>query len=116
MAQLKKYLKIRDHAASHAEARASGSVGIPTLVVDDESYVIESPEAAEKLIADLGLDAEQKSSRAKRVKQSAVQILHRAFWPAGMGQRAKQSIENRSFPCYNKSHRTDMAAEVAHCT
>ena len=50
MAQLKKYLKIRDHAASHAEARASGSVGIPTLVVDDESYVIESPEAAEKLI------------------------------------------------------------------
>ena len=43
-----------------AEARASGSVGIPTLVVDDESYVIESPEAAEKLIADLGLDAEQK--------------------------------------------------------
>ncbi|HJA35209.1 MAG TPA: glutaredoxin [Firmicutes bacterium] len=60
MAQLKKYLKIRDHAASHAEARASGSVGIPTLVVDDESYVIESPEAAEKLIADLGLDAEQK--------------------------------------------------------
>ena len=60
MAQLKKYLKIRDHAASHAEAHASGSVGIPTLVVDDESYVIESPEAAEKLIADLGLDAEQK--------------------------------------------------------
>ena len=60
MAQLKKYLKIRDHAASHAEARASGSVGIPTLVVDDESYVIESPEAAEKLIADLGLDAVQK--------------------------------------------------------
>ena len=31
MAQLKKYLKIRDHAASHAEARASGSVGIPDV-------------------------------------------------------------------------------------
>lgn len=60
MAHLKKYLKIRDHAESHAAARESGSVGIPTLVVDDQSYVIETPEAAAKLVDELQLAGEVK--------------------------------------------------------
>ena len=55
MLHLKTFLKIRDHNDSHAEVRATGQVGIPTLFVDKETFTVSGPEHAAQLIAELGL-------------------------------------------------------------
>jgi len=52
---LKNFLKIRDNNESHAKLRVNGLVGIPTLVVDDKSYLISGPEAMEHLVEELEL-------------------------------------------------------------
>ena len=55
MLALKNFLAIRDHNDSHKAARESGKVGIPTISVDDVTYVVSNGEDAEKLIAELNL-------------------------------------------------------------
>jgi len=55
MFALKSYLKIRDHANSHKEVRESGRVGIPTLSVDGESYLISDAKEMELIVSKLGL-------------------------------------------------------------
>ena len=55
MLALKNLLKIRDNNDSHATVRENGNVGIPTLVVDDVSYLIDGAQGIERLIEELGL-------------------------------------------------------------
>jgi len=55
MLALKNFLKIRDNNDSHAEIRGGGPVGVPTLVVDDKSYLIDGPQCMERLIQELEL-------------------------------------------------------------
>ena len=55
MLALKNFLKIRDHNESHKEMRESGRVGLPTLSVDGETYVVSGAEDAERLVSELNL-------------------------------------------------------------
>ena len=55
MLPLKQFLKIRDHNDSHKEAKENGRVGLPTLSVDGETYVLSGAEDTEKLVAKLNL-------------------------------------------------------------
>lgn len=51
---LRAFLKIRDTSAVHAPVREKHTIGIPTLVIDDEVYLV-SPEQTEQLIEQYGL-------------------------------------------------------------
>ena len=55
MLALKRYLKIRDFNNCHKEARKNGTVGIPTLSVDEKTYVLSGKEDAERLVTELEL-------------------------------------------------------------
>ena len=54
MRPLKSFLKIRDHNDSHKEPREIGSVGIPTLLVDDKTYLV-NEDNIEMLFSELNL-------------------------------------------------------------
>ncbi|MBP1581296.1 MAG: hypothetical protein J6A26_02705 [Oscillospiraceae bacterium] len=47
---LKKYLKIRDTAESHAMVREKHSVGIPTIVIDGEVILVNGPDHVKELV------------------------------------------------------------------
>ena len=47
---LKRYLKIRDTAESHAMVREKHTVGIPTIVIDDEVILVNGPEHIKELV------------------------------------------------------------------
>ena len=55
MLPLKSFLKIRDFNDSHKDVKAAGRVGIPTLSVDGETYLVDGPEHAKELITKLEL-------------------------------------------------------------
>ncbi|MCL2564566.1 MAG: hypothetical protein FWE24_01995 [Defluviitaleaceae bacterium] len=55
MLSLKQFLKIRDNNESHKEAKENGRVGIPTLSVDGETYILAGAEDTEKMINELNL-------------------------------------------------------------
>ena len=55
MLHLKNYLKIRDNNESHKEVREIGRVGVPTLLVDDTTYLVSGAEQIEELIDTLSL-------------------------------------------------------------
>lgn len=52
---LKKYLKIRDTSETHAGARESHAAGIPTLVIDDQVFIVHGPDHAKQLIEEYHL-------------------------------------------------------------
>ncbi len=47
--QLRAFLKIRDTSDAHAIVREKHTVGVPTLLIDDEVYLA-TPQLAEELI------------------------------------------------------------------
>jgi len=55
MLPLKQFLKIRDNNDSHKEAKENGRVGLPTLSVDGETYLISGAEEAQRLVTELNL-------------------------------------------------------------
>lgn len=52
---LKKFLKIRDTSEVHAAARENHAAGIPTLVIDDQVFIVHGPEHAKELIEEYNL-------------------------------------------------------------
>jgi glutaredoxin-related protein len=55
MRQLKDFLKIRDNNEGHRAMRELGKVGLPTLVVDDNIYILTDAEDTQKLVTELKL-------------------------------------------------------------
>lgn len=52
---LKSFLKIRDTSDVHAPMRESHRAGIPTLVVDDQVYLVDGLEDIQRLTQELNL-------------------------------------------------------------
>lgn len=47
---LKKFLKVRDTAESHAPVREKHTVGIPCIQIDEEIMLVNGPEHAKELV------------------------------------------------------------------
>ena len=49
MFPLKTFLKIRDHNESHKQSKESGGVGLPTISIDGETFILSGKEDVEKI-------------------------------------------------------------------
>ena len=56
---LKKFLKIRDTAESHAPVREKHSVGIPCIQIDEEVMLVNGPDHAKELVEKYNLLSEE---------------------------------------------------------
>ena len=55
VANLRAFLMIRDTSEAHAPVREAHTIGIPTLVVDDQVMLVQGPDHARQLIEELHL-------------------------------------------------------------